>query len=239
MKTNQQGNTAKPPGGDAWSLGPAPRWALPFLPGLVALAAALFWDDALWGLRGGQSSGTVHAAAQFLSTSANGGVLIPAGAVLAAGLAWRGRRVAARWALAMTLAGSFAGLSGTVLRSTIGRARPMAPVQQGWHGPRVDGHWVFGRHAYGAFPSGHTSLAAGFGSFWFLRRRRSGMLGLGYAASVAWSRVELGAHRPSDVVAGLLVGSAITVAVGPFMLSAARRWLPDKPVDAEGPPAPP
>jgi len=39
------------------------------------------------------------------------------------------------------------------------------------------------------------------------------------------------AHRPSDVVAGLLVGSATALAVGPFMLATAQRWLPDKPVD--------
>lgn len=203
----------------------------PFLFGALALMAALRWDDALWALRGGRGSGALHAIAQFLSTSANGGVLIPFGAALATWWAWSGRRAAARWALAMTLAGSLAGTSGTVLRATIGRARPLAPVQQGWHGPRVDGHWVIGRHAYASFPSGHTSLAAGFGGFLFLHRRRTGLLGLGYAAAVAWSRVELGAHRPSDVVAGLLVGSAVALGSGPFMLAAARRWLPDKPVD--------
>jgi membrane-associated phospholipid phosphatase len=211
----------------------------PFLMGLGALIAALHWDDALWRLRGGQGSGALHATAQFLSTSANGGVLIPVGAALAAWMAWRGRRAVARLALAMAMAGSIAGASGTVLRSAIGRARPLAPVQQGWHGPRVDGHWVFGRHAYASFPSGHTSLAAGFGSFLFLHRRRSGMLGLGYAAAVAWSRVELGAHRPSDVIAGLLVGSSVALAVGPFMLATARGWLPDKPVDGGTLPASP
>lgn len=214
---------------EPWRSGLGLLW--PFLMGLAALMAALRWDDALWGLRGGQASGGLHATAQFLSISANGGVLIPVGVALAAWMAWSGRRAAARWALSMALAGSLAGMSGTVLRSAIGRARPLAPVQQGWHGPRVDGHWVVGRHAYAAFPSGHTSLAAGFGSFLFLHRRRSGLLGLGYAVAVAWSRVELGAHRPSDVVAGLLVGSATALAVGPFMLATAQRWLPDKPVD--------
>lgn len=211
----------------------------PFALGMVALMAALRWDDALWSLRVGEGTGACHGLAQALSTSANGVVLIPAGAAMAAWWAWRGHRAAARWALAMTLAGSLAGLSGTLLRSTIGRARPMAPVQQGWHGPRVDGHWVFGRHAYASFPSGHTSLAAGFGGFLFLRRRRLGLLGLGYAAAVGWSRVELGAHRPSDVTAGLLVGSAFSLVVGPFMLGAVQRWLPDKPVDGGTPPASP
>lgn len=210
----------------------------PFFLGTLALAAALHWDDALWELRGGQSSGARHVAAQWISASANGGVLIPVAAAVVGWLAWRGPRPAARWFLAMTLAGSIAGLSGTLLRSAIGRARPLSPVNQGWHGPRVDGHWVIGRHAYGAFPSGHTSLAAGFGAFWFLHRRRSGLIGLGYAAAVAWSRVELGAHRPSDVMAGLLVGPAVALLVGPPLLARARGWLPDKPVDGDAPTVP-
>lgn len=219
---------------DAWPSGKSLRVAGPFLLGAMALMAALRWDDVLWGLRGGKSSGVLHAIARFLSATANGGGLIVFGAALGAWWAWRGQRTAARWALAMTLAGSVAGLSGTLLRATIGRARPLAHVQQGWHGPRVDGHWVFGRHDYASFPSGHTSLAAGFGGFLFLHRRRTGLMGLGYAAAVAWSRVELGAHRPSDVVAALLVGPAVALLVGPFMLGVARRWLPDKPVDGGG-----
>ena len=204
--------------------------------GVAALLATLRWDENLWIFRGDPVSGPWLASARVISASANGGVLIPAGVVATAWLAWSRRHAHARWMLAMVLAGSIAGLTGTVLRSLIGRARPMAHVTQGWHGPRVDGHWVLGKHAYGAFPSGHTSLAAGFGAFLFLHRRRSGFLGLAYAAAVGWSRVELGAHRPSDVVAGMLVGSCIALMAGPGILARLRAVLPDKPVD-DGRPA--
>lgn len=205
--------------------------------GLPLLLAALHWDDALWGIRGEPLEGAWLRLARICSASANGGVLIPAGAAAATWLAWRRRCHAARWVLAMVLAGSIAGLSGTLLRSIVGRARPLAHVEQGWHGPRVAGHWVVGKHAYGAFPSGHTSLAAGFGAFLFLHRRRSGLAGLAYAAAVGWSRVELGAHRPSDVVAGLMVGSSVALLVGPPMLAWLRTWCPDKPMDGGRPAA--
>ena len=213
-------------------------WIL-ILVGLPILLAALRWDDALWRFRGEPLEGTWLRVARVFSASANGGVLIPAGAAAVAWLAWRRRFHPARWILAMVLAGSIAGLTGTVLRSLIGRARPLAHVTQGWHGPRVDGHWVLGKHSYGAFPSGHTSLAAGFGAFLFLHRRRHGLLGLAYAAAVGWSRVELGAHRPSDVVAGLMVGSSVSLLVGPPLLARLAAWCPDKPVDGGRPGAAP
>jgi membrane-associated phospholipid phosphatase len=203
--------------------------------GVVALAAALRWDDALWSLRSEPPAGPWLILAHVLSASANGAVLIPGAVLGAACLGWSRRASAARWLLAMTLAGTLAGLSGTILRSVIGRARPLAPVPQGWHGPRVDGHWVIGRHAYGSFPSGHTSLAAGFGTFLFLHRRRSGLAGLAYAAAVGWSRVEVGAHRPSDVVAGIVVGGAVSILAGPLILARLNAWLPDKPMDAKPP----
>ena len=207
------------------------------LVGGLGLAVALRLDDTLWHLRGEPVSGPWLALAKVVSASANGGCLIPAGLAAAGWLAWRRRLADARWMLALVLAGSLAGLGGTVLRSVIGRARPLAHVAQGWHGPRVDGHWVVGQHAYGAFPSGHTSLAAGFGAFLFLHRRRSGVLGLAYAAAVGWSRVELGAHRPSDVVAGWVVGTSLSWILGPPILARLHAWLPDKPVDAGRPPA--
>lgn len=46
----------------------------------------------------------------------------------------------------------------------------------------------------------------------FVWGARAGGLGLAFALAVAWSRFHLGAHRASDVWAGLLVG-ALTVAL--------------------------
>jgi membrane-associated phospholipid phosphatase len=119
------------------------------------------------------------------------------------------------------LAGVVAGVIGTTLRSVIGRARPEVGVEQGWFGPRKDGRWIIGRHAYSAFPSGHASIAAGFGVMAFGWRRRAGGIGVVYAVAVAWSRFHLGAHRASDVWAGLMVGS-LTAAV---MWPRCRTWV--------------
>jgi undecaprenyl-diphosphatase len=120
------------------------------------------------------------------------------------------QRRAARVLGAMLLAGLVSGVAGTGLRSIIGRTRPEVSVEQGWFGPRKDGRWIIGRHAYASFPSGHASIAAGLGFMAFVWGARAGGLGLVFALAVAWSRFHLGAHRASDVWAGLLVG-ALTV----------------------------
>lgn len=64
-----------------------------------------------------------------------------------------------------------------------------------------------------SFPSGHASAGAcaatlltadvGAGPLWF-----------GLAAAVAWSRVHVGAHHPSDVVGGFLTGRTLARVAG-------------------------
>ena len=74
-----------------------------------------------------------------------------------------------------------------------------------------------------SFPSGHTTQAA---AFWLalaltlrataLRRQTVWLVCAGavlIALAVAWSRVYLGVHYPSDVIAGLLLGSGWAVFV--------------------------
>ena len=185
------------------------RWALIGLPFL----GLLFWgDDWLRSQRLLLSWKGWHWLATTISGSANGFILIPAAVGLVMWFKRRSNKMAARSLMAMLLAGIVSGVAGTALRSIIGRTRPEVSVEQGWFGPRKDGRWIIGRHAYASFPSGHASIAAGLGFMAFVVGARAGGLGLTFAIAVAWARFHLGAHRPSDVWAGMMVG-ALTVAL--------------------------
>jgi undecaprenyl-diphosphatase len=74
-----------------------------------------------------------------------------------------------------------------------------------------------------SFPSGHT-LAA-FSTALVLPESAAGSAAaLGFAASVAASRVHLGAHHASDVVAGAAVGTVL----GLVLRRGLGRLLPDR-----------
>ncbi len=59
-----------------------------------------------------------------------------------------------------------------------------------------------------SFPSGHTSISFFFLTALCLERRRHVAWALPLAASIAWSRVYVGAHFPFDCVAGAGLGAA-------------------------------
>lgn len=69
-----------------------------------------------------------------------------------------------------------------------------------------------------AMPSGHTATGAYvFGVFGLAlwRQRRSGvaaLVGLGLPLIVGWSRIAIGAHWPTDVLAGLTLGFLLAMA---------------------------
>jgi undecaprenyl-diphosphatase len=81
-----------------------------------------------------------------------------------------------------------------------------------------------------SFPSGHTANNAIAATFFTLFYRRRGWLYWFVAAAVAYSRIYLGAHWPSDVVATLFLGvGEALVLLGLFELiwkTAARKWMP-------------
>ncbi|WP_230085353.1 phosphatase PAP2 family protein [Arthrobacter sp. AQ5-05] len=68
-----------------------------------------------------------------------------------------------------------------------------------------------------SFPSGHVALAVGLAwAFFFLARnsrwaRLAGVAGITVPIIVAWSRLYIGVHYPSDVLASLLAASAMVI----------------------------
>jgi undecaprenyl-diphosphatase len=94
------------------------------------------------------------------------------------------------------------GVLSQVLKRLIGRARPRLFDE---HGPF---HFVFPGFpsTYASFPSGHTitAFACAAAVAWFAPRWRWPLFGL--AALVGVSRVAVGAHYASDVVAGAAIG---------------------------------
>lgn len=67
-----------------------------------------------------------------------------------------------------------------------------------------------------SFPSGHSAAAAAFATGVALESPAAGVAVAPLAAAVAYSRVHVGVHWPSDVVAGAAVGAAVALAT--------RRW---------------
>lgn len=109
--------------------------------------------------------------------------------------------------IALLLCPAIGGLTATVARDLIGRARPEKEIPEGWYGPLYQGHWTAGSYNLSSFPSGHSATAgAAAASLIFLGNRFGWILAL-WAGGVAWSRIALHCHHYSDTYTGLLAAS--------------------------------
>jgi undecaprenyl-diphosphatase len=147
----------------------------------------------------------------------NSAVLIPL--VLIVGLVmWRRRRT---WTPLVVLAAAYAGaeLLFQTLKAIVGRARPPSAV-------------AIGHFTGTAFPSGHATLSAAvFGALAALvpgRRRAAGLAAAGIALMVGVTRLYLGAHWLTDVLAGWALGAGwlALVIVTPRAVTSSRSTSP-------------
>ena len=114
--------------------------------------------------------------------------------------AWRRIAVAAAASAAVALA------IGAVLSHLVDRARPFVSDPGGVH--------QFTRHAADAgFPSDHATAAFAIATAIVLRNRRWGIVALALATLLALTRVAIGVHYPSDVLAGAALGAATAIAL--------------------------
>ena len=158
-------------------------------------------------------------------TTMGAGWFVTAGVIVAALVSWWATR-SSRWPFFFLTVGAAQMAGHNALKALLRRPRPdLDPVIE------IGGH---------AFPSGHATTSAGL----FLAialyvgtvavRRRSLVWGVAtlLAASVALSRVYLGVHWPTDVVAGLGLGAGIVaIAVRLFELPGGRNEAPEGTVE--------
>lgn len=197
--------------------------------GLVA-AAMILVDPLVTGIRLRMPGDAIAFFERVTDLGLGGVVLWPLGLALlyvlalSSALDGMGRRVAA--SIAARLGFLFfsiaaAGLLSTTIKRLIGRARPYAAASIS--GP--DAQFTFDvlawKSSFASFPSGHSTTvfatAVAFGALF--PRARKGLFAL--AVLVGFSRIALGSHYPSDVIAGAAFGSAIVLLMVRFL--AARR----------------
>ncbi len=147
-----------------------------------------------------------------LSRAADHGVLwLGAAAGLAVLGGRNGRRVAARGIASLGLASA---VVNTVGKHSVRRARPGLEAVPVIRRLRRQPFTT-------SFPSGHAASAAAFAAGVVLEDPRWTAIVVPLAASVAFSRVYTGVHYPSDVLAGLALGTGAALAV--------RALLPERP----------
>ena len=140
---------------------------------------------------------------KFLSIAGSGLIEIPLALLLVLGLVLRKRKVEAWWYAAAALSGW--ALSG-LAKLAVQRPRPHV-IPRLMHGAG----WF-------SYPSGHSMLAPiifGLGIIVWAApwpspalRRAALVLAALFALAIGFSRVYVGAHFPSDVLGGLLLGTA-------------------------------
>jgi undecaprenyl-diphosphatase len=116
------------------------------------------------------------------------------------------RHGARRIAVAAAASTAVALAIGALLSHLIDRARPFVADPGGVH--------QFTHHAADAgFPSDHATASFAIATAILLRNRRWGIVAIALATLLALTRVAIGVHYPTDVLAGAALGSASALAL--------------------------
>lgn len=115
--------------------------------------------------------------------------------------AWREAAVAA------VLAAAVAGALAVGVQVTVGRPRPGTPLEDRLQGPTLQAELR-------SFPSAHAATSFGTAAALAAAVPVAGVPSLAVAAGVAWSRVYVGKHYVTDVLAGSALGALVGIALG-------------------------
>jgi membrane-associated phospholipid phosphatase len=99
------------------------------------------------------------------------------------------------------------GIAANIVKFILGRARPGLFFHEGIYG--LD--WFNAAHAWTSFPSGHSATAFSVAAALVLLYPGTAPLFYGAAAIIAFSRIFLGQHYLSDVIAGSFLGIATSI----------------------------
>lgn len=152
-------------------------------------------------------------AMRLLSRSANKGRLWFALAAIGVLVPGRTRRAAIRGAGALAATSL---VTNTILKPLTNRKRPAIELTPIFRRLRRAPHTT-------SFPSGHSASAAAFATGAALEHPVAGAVLAPLAGTVGYSRIHVGVHHVSDVVAGFALGAGIALATD--------RWWPVRPTE--------
>jgi len=206
----------------------SPKWWIPAVVALAALGATLVYDRELSVYGRSFDPAIVQFFEGITRYGESDWILIPAGVllVLTAAVAFF-----VRWRLMRTMLWQFTALYGfiflgvgipsliaTLLKRLIGRGRPENFDQFGLLHFQLN----WDRYGFQSFPSGHATTAFALAMVLAFIAPRWTYVALIFGGLVAVSRVVLGDHYPSDVIAGAVLGTL--GAYGVRLLFAWRGW---------------
>jgi undecaprenyl-diphosphatase len=110
-------------------------------------------------------------------------------------------------AIACLLAACLAGGTADIAKMAAGRPRPKVEMRDQFHGV----HWSDDFHG---FVSAHAAASFGTATALTVALPAIGLLVIPAAALVAWSRIALGSHYPSDCLLGAALGFLFGVPLG-------------------------
>ena len=191
--------------------GTALYWLIGIAIAATAIAASFYFDESVRHFMVQHQNPAMRSFMRYVSLLGDWPLHAAVGLILL-GFAWRrGSQEWTRLFLAMLLAMMLAGVTGTVIKRSVPRARPSVHTETRWGGPRFSSK-------YHSFPSGHVGASTAFFGVLVFARRRVGLACLSIPILIGFSRMYIGAHYLSDVICAAVLGALYAFVVAYFLL---------------------